>query len=72
MIQTDHRLLKWLNRLKENNSRLTRWDLALQPYTFVMEHRAGTANGNADALSRCATDTMDMSVAGEGEKSVKD
>ena len=55
VIQTDHRSLKWLNRLKENNSRLTRWSLALQPFTFVVEHRSGTANGNADALFRCAT-----------------
>ena len=38
-------------------------------YTFV-QFRAGTANGNADPPSRCgATDTMDMSVAGEGGRS---
>ena len=28
-IQTDHRSLEWLRRLKENNPRLTRWSLAL-------------------------------------------
>ena len=72
VIQTDHRSLKWLNRLKEKNSRLTRWSLALQPYSFVVEHRAGTANGNADALSRCATDMMEKSVAGEEGRSVED
>lgn len=72
VIQTDHRSLKWLNRLKESNNRLTRWSLALQPYTFVVKHRSGTSNGNADALSRCgATDMMDMSVAGEGGRSVE-
>ena len=54
-IQTDHRSLEWLDRLKENNSRLTRWSLALQPYKFVVEHRAGLKNGNADALSRVAS-----------------
>ena len=54
-IQTDHRSLEWLHRLKENNARLTRWSLALQPYNFVVEHRAGIKNGNADALSRVAT-----------------
>ena len=69
-IQTDHRSLKWLNRLKEKNSRLTRWSLALQAYTFEVEHRAGTANSNADALSRCATD-KDTSVAGEEGRSVR-
>ena len=71
VIQTDHRSLKWLNRLKENNSRLTRWSLALQPFSFVVEHRAGTANGNADALSRWATDKVDISVAGEEGRSVE-
>ena len=31
-IQTDHRALKWMDRLKETNSRLTRWSLALQEF----------------------------------------
>ena len=52
VIQTDHRSLVWLDRLKENNARLTRWNLALQPYQFTVQHRSGRANGNADALSR--------------------
>ena len=54
-IVTDHRSLEWLERLKENNARLTRWSLALQPYNFVVQHRPGKDNGNADALSRIAT-----------------
>ena len=33
-IQTDHRALQWLDRVKENNSRLTRWSLALQLFKF--------------------------------------
>ena len=53
-IQTDHRALQWLDRLKETNSRLTRWSLALQPFQFTVQHRAGKANANADALSRAA------------------
>ena len=51
-VQTDHRALEWLDRLKENNSRLTRWSLALQAFDFDVVYRAGSANGNADALSR--------------------
>ena len=51
-IQTDHRALEWLNRLKDNNPRLTRWSLALQPYAYTVQYRAGIVNGNADALSR--------------------
>ena len=70
-IQTDHRSLKWLNRLKDKNSCLTRWSLALQAYyTFEVEHRAETPNSNADALSCCATDKKDTSVAGEEGRSV--
>ena len=55
IIQTDHRALEWLDRLKENNARLTRWSLSLQPYHFVVNYRSGSKNGNADALSRIAT-----------------
>ena len=51
-IQTDHRSLEWLDRLKENNSRLSRWSLSLQPFQFDVRYRAGKANNNADGLSR--------------------
>lgn len=51
-VQTDHRALQWLDKLKDSNARLTRWSLALQPYDFDVEHRPGTSNANADALSR--------------------
>ena len=53
-IQTDHRSLEWLDRLKESNTRLARWSLALQPFQYVVQHRAGTKNGNADGFSRIA------------------
>jgi hypothetical protein len=54
-VQTDHRALVWLDRLKDNNARLTRWSLALQPYKFNVYHRTGKSNGNADALSRISS-----------------
>ena len=53
-IHTDHNALIWLDRLKENNQRLTCWSLSLQLYSFVVKHRKGQMNKNADALSRCA------------------
>ena len=53
-IQTDHRSLEWLNRMKENNARLTRWSLLMQPYEYTVEHRPGVKNSNADTLSRLA------------------
>ena len=51
-IQTDYRALQWLDNFKEKNSRLTRWSLALQPFTFTIEHKKGKDNANADTLSR--------------------
>ena len=65
VIQTDHRSLEWLHRLKDNNARLTRWSLSLQPYDFTVQYRRGKDNANADVLSR-----YDF-VAGEGGRSVK-
>ena len=54
IIQADHRLLEWLDRLKDNNARLTHWSLSLQPFQFHINHRPGKANTNADALSRAS------------------
>eukprot|EP00795_Rhopilema_esculentum_P006818 gene6818-12410_t len=51
-IQTDHNALKWLDQMKEKNSRLTRWSLALQMYNYKVEYRRGQDNSNADTLSR--------------------
>ena len=66
IIETDHRSLQWMERLKETNNRLARWSLALQPYQFTVNHRPGKMNGNADGLSR-ATNQF---VAGEGGRDV--
>ena len=79
-IQTDHRALEWLDRVKESNGRLTRWSLALQPFSFTVEYRPGGQNGNADGLSRLTEEFEDSirgnrhgdDVAGEGGRSVKD
>ena len=70
-VQTDHRSLEWLDRVKENNGRLTRWSLSIQPYQFTVEYRPGEKNGNADGLSRLACGG-DGDVAGEGGRSVVD
>uniref|UniRef100_A0A1X7TJB1 Reverse transcriptase RNase H-like domain-containing protein n=1 Tax=Amphimedon queenslandica TaxID=400682 RepID=A0A1X7TJB1_AMPQE len=51
-IQTDHRALQWLQNMKNLNSGLARWSLALQPFQFRIEHRKGRENANADVLSR--------------------
>ena len=51
-VQTDHQALRWLDRMKETNNRLTRWSLTLQPYQFTVTYRKGSANANADTMSR--------------------
>jgi hypothetical protein len=53
-VQTDHRALQWLEKMKDSNPRLTRWTILLQPYDFSILYRPGTTNGNADGLSRQA------------------
>lgn len=45
---TDHAPLQWLHQMKESNPRLTRWYLALQPFSFKVTHRKGNAHINAD------------------------
>ena len=54
-IETDHRSLVWMERLKHTNNRLTRWSLTLHPFQFTIRYHAGSANGNVDALSRGTT-----------------
>ena len=51
-VQTNHWALMWLNNVKDKTFRLTRWSIALQPFDFIIVHRVGKANANADTLSR--------------------
>ena len=55
-IETDHRALQWLQRMKDTNHRITRWYLALQPYQFQVKYRPGAQNVTADYLSRVFED----------------
>ncbi|KAL1276734.1 hypothetical protein QQF64_036357 [Cirrhinus molitorella] len=38
--------------MKDTNSRITRWYLAMQPFRFVVQYVPGKANATADFLSR--------------------
>ena len=49
---TDHEPLRWIMTTQKLTGKLARWSLLLQQYDFTVEHRAGTANTNADCLSR--------------------
>ena len=66
-LETDHRALSWINSMRDKNSRVTRWYLALQPYCFNINHRAGNTNLLADYLSRLP----ELAVPGEDAISIK-
>ena len=51
-IETDHRALRFLHSVNNSNSRLTRWAMPLQQFSFTVRYRPGQENGNADGLSR--------------------
>eukprot|EP00731_Ephydatia_muelleri_P007395 Em0003g1643a len=70
VVQTDHRALEWLYKMKDTTSRLTRWSLALQPFQFTVRYRRGQANANADALSRCIVSPSEATKMPEKEGEV--
>ena len=73
VVVMDHRSLEWLQRMKGDNSRLTRWSLNLQPYQFEVQYRPGKMNSNADGLLRMWGPRLnDDVVAGKGGGGVKD
>ena len=71
VIETDNKALVHLNRFRDANSRMVRWALSLQPYDFEVTHRAGTANGNADSLSRQFSDETTTPTNNQGGESVR-
>ena len=54
-IWTDCRALKFLFSIENPSSRLFRWTLRLQPYSFTVEYKPGSENQLADAFSRNPT-----------------
>jgi hypothetical protein len=58
LLQTDHKPLVYLRTSSFKNSRLMRWALALQEFTFEIESLPGSANVLADLLSRSCADQM--------------
>ncbi|XP_026050763.1 uncharacterized protein LOC113037671 [Carassius auratus] len=51
-LETDHKALQWLEKMKDTNGRITRWYLAMQPFRFKIQHVSGKVNVTADYLSR--------------------
>lgn len=52
IIHSDHAGLRWLHKVKFNNSRLSRWSVALSRYDYEIIHEPGRQNFEADQLSR--------------------
>lgn len=52
IILTDHRPLSWLFNLKDPLSKLARWRIELEQYTYEIRYKPGVQNANVDALSR--------------------
>ena len=52
MLYSDHEALRFLNSQKKLNSRHASWVEFLQPYPYVIKHKAGVKNKVTNALSR--------------------
>ena len=61
ILQTDHAALRWLMQTKDLTGRLARWALKLQEHDFEVRYRPGSANANADALTRLPINLLEMS-----------
>ncbi|XP_037831815.1 uncharacterized protein LOC119617061 isoform X2 [Kryptolebias marmoratus] len=55
-LETDHKALQWIEKMKDTNGRITRWYLAIQPFRFTIHHIPGKDNCIADCLSRCPSE----------------
>lgn len=52
LLRTDHASLVWLKNFKEPEGMVARWISLLDTYDMTIQHRKGSAHGNADSMSR--------------------
>lgn len=55
-LETDHKPLQWLERMKDANGRITRWYVTTQPFQFTVQHVSGKYNVTDDYLSHCTNE----------------
>ena len=51
-IFSDHKALESIGKVENHNARVQRWLGFLTAFDYTLEYRKGSANGNADFLSR--------------------
>ena len=57
IVRTDHRALEFIDSAAQHNARIARWRIVLDQFQLeAVNYRAGTANANADALTRIEYD----------------
>lgn len=56
VLQTDHQPLTYIKQMQNANSRLMRWALVLQNFSFRVQYIRGTENVAADILSRAVVE----------------
>jgi len=52
MVFTDHNTVTFINKMQNNNHRLTRWGLMLQEYNLIIKHITCKDNCIANVLSK--------------------
>ena len=55
VVHSDHNLLTFINKMKNNNQRLMRRCLMLQEYNIGIKHTKRKGNIIAEALSQCTS-----------------
>ncbi|KAK9744242.1 RNase H-like domain found in reverse transcriptase [Popillia japonica] len=60
---TDHASLIWFHKLSNPSGRLARWAIHLSQFDFDIEHRKGSSNVVADALSRIENEVAVLNLS---------
>ena len=67
-IVTDHKPLVWIFNILNPSSRIMRWRIKLEEYDYVVIHKPGNLNTNADALSRLETSNINVITRSKSKK----